>query len=672
MKYSSLLLACIAAFFIGSCNTDDDDETQKTETTTTDDDGEKDTVTEEEVENANNSIAEYDASANTIDNLTTDATITITWSSSEVEVEGTADDVEVSTDGSAVTVTSTTEKVIEYVLQGSTTDGNLKVYSDHKYRITLNGVSLASKSTAAINNQGKKSLYLYAVPNTTSTLSDGSSYTEVSTEDCKGCIFSEGQIVLCGTGTLNVAGNYKHAIATDDYLVVNQNINLNITSSVKDAIHTNDYIVVEAGTISVTNCGSDGLQSDEGSIQIDGGTLSIATSATAAKCIKAIGDISINGGTLTLTASGSGEWDSTEADYSNAACIKTSGALNVTDGTITAKATGTAGRCIKVNGDANISGGTLTLSATGTYMQQSGQDYNTACALKVSSNLKVTGGIIVAEVTGNGAKAIKVAGTYTQTDGNVSASASGTSLGSSNNGGWGYSSSSSYTSRAKGLKVTGAASISGGYLYAYSKTHEGFETKSTLDISGGEVYGYSLADDAINSASHLTITDGYVCAYTTANDGLDSNGNMYIKGGVVYAVGASSPEVAIDANTEGGYKLYITGGTIMTVGPLESGSSLSQSCYSASSWNKNTKYALTVGSNTYVFTTPSSTAGNGIVVSAAQTPTLKSGVSVSGGTSHFSGVGEVIENGTISGGSTVSLSSYSGSTSGGGGGNNRR
>ena len=661
-----LLNVAVAALTFSGCNTsDDDDELVATETTSDEvddsDSSESDDATEEEVQEANNSISEYDSEKNQIDSLTTEGTITITWNGSSASVEGSADNVEVAISGSSVTVTSTTESVIEYVLQGSSTDGNIKLYSDHKYKLTLNGLTLTSKTTAAINNQSKKSLFLYLAPETTSTLADASSYTSTDdSEDCKGCIFSEGQIVLCGTGSLNVSGNYKHAIATDDYLTINQNVTLNINGSVKDAIHTNDYIVIETGNITIKSCGADGIESDEGAIQINGGDINITTTASTSKCIKAVGDITINGGTLTLDNSGSGEWDSTEADYSNASCIKTSGAFAMTDGYITATATGTAGRCIKVNGDANISGGTLSLKATGTYMQQSGQDYNTAGAIKVSGNMTVSGGTIEAYVTNSGAKAIKVAGTYTQTDGNVTASASGSSLGSTNNG-WG--SSSSYTSRAKGMKVTGAVKISGGSLTAYSKTHEAFETKSTLDISGGEVYGQSDKDDAINASSTMTINDGFVCAYTTANDGLDANGNLYIKGGVVFAVGASSPEVAIDANTEGGYKLYVQGGTIITVGPLESGASLSQSCYQASSWSKNTKYALTVGSDTYVFTTPSGSAGSGMVFSGASTPSLKSGVTVSGGTTHFSGVGALVENGSVSGGSTVSLSAYSGSSS---------
>jgi hypothetical protein len=171
-------------------------------------------------------------------------------------------------------------------------------------------------------------------------------------------------------------------------------------------------------------------------------------------------------------------------------------------------------------------------------------------------------------------------------------------------------------------------------------------------------------DDAINSKGDMTISGGYVYAQGRNNDGLDANGNCYIKGGTVYAICSGQPEVAIDANTEGGKKLYLTGGTVIAIGGLESGSSLSQSCYAASSWSTNTMYALTVGSSTFSFKTPSS-GGSGIVVSGASQPTLQSGVSVSGGTSYFGGLG--ISGGTVSGGSSVSLSSYSGSNSMGGG-----
>ena len=132
----------------------------------------------------------------------------------------------------------------------------------------------------------------------------------------------------------------------------------------------------------------------------------------------------------------------------------------------------------------------------------------------------------------------------------------------------------------------------------------------------------------------------------------------------MYAISASSPEVAIDANTEGGYKLYLTGGTLVAIGGLESGSSLSQSCYSASSWSQSTWYGLTVGSTTYAFKTPAS-GGTPLVVSGGSSPVLQSNVSVGSGTTCFDGL--FYTDAAVSGGNSVSLSSYSGGNGGGGG-----
>ena len=93
-------------------------------------------------------------------------------------------------------------------------------------------------------------------------------------------------------------------------------------------------------------------------------------------------------------------------------------------------------------------------------------------------------------------------------------------------------------------------------------------------------------------------------------------------------------------------------------------SQLSQACYQ-SSWSANTWYALKYDSTTFAFKTPSS-GGNGLIISTPSTPTLQSGVTVTGGTSYFGGLGNV--GATVSGGSTVTLSSYTGGMGGMGGG----
>ena len=230
------------------------------------------------------------------------------------------------------------------------------------------------------------------------------------------------------------------------------------------------------------------------------------------------------------------------------------------------------------------------------------------------------------------------------------------------------------------LSVTSnAAASSGGGPWGQSSSTsspEAIEAKGAITISGGQVYAKS-ADDAINAGGDLTISGGYVYAYATNNDGIDANGNCYIQGGLIYAIGATSPEVAIDANTEEQKKLYITGGTIIAVGNLESGASISGgTCKYTSSWNGDTWYALYNGGSLAVaFQTPTKSTSSGgggrpgpggggssqkLVVYTSSTPTMKSGVTVTGGTTCFGGIANV--GATVTGGSSVSLSNYSNSS----------
>ncbi len=512
---------------------------------------------------------------------------------------------------------------ITYILSGQTTDGEFSLTGSYKCTLSLAGLSLTNPSGAAINIANGKRIKISAKKNTENTLTDGTGGSQT------GCIYSKGQIHLQGNGTLNVVGKTKHAIKSGDYIAI-KNLTLNITGAVADGISCNEYFLMESGSVSISGVGDDGIQcdldgttstgeiadhedEDSGNIYIEGGTLKVAATATASKGIKATGVLNINENseatTVTITNSGGAD-TSDETDISSSACLKSDKAIVIAGGTLTLTNTGQGGRAINSDGALTISGGTINAQAQGSNYGSSGGG----------------GG------PGGGGRP-------------------------GGGGGWpGGGGSSSPHKYAKGVKADGNITISGGTLNVYSKNHEGMESKGTITVSGGEVYA-EASDDAINAASHLTISGGRVCGYSTGNDGLDSNGNMYIKGGLVYGICKGSPEVALDANTEGGYKLYLTGGTLIAIGGIEKGSSLTQSCYQASSWTKNNWYALTVGDETVAFKTPAS-GGSGIVVSGASKPSMKSGVTVSGGTSIFGGMG--LLDGTVSGGSTVSLSSYTG------------
>ena len=308
---------------------------------------------------------------------------------------------------------------------------------------------------------------------------------------------------------------------------------------------------------------------------------------------------------------------------------------------------------------------TVNVSSSATV---NGNDTLKPACVKGKDYVRMTGGALGLTSTGTGGKGISSDGNGYFYGGTVNVTVTGSNFGSNGggggggHGGWGNNSSDGVS--AKGLKFDGNLIFKGSKVVVNCTAHEGIEAKGTLSVSGGEVYSHSQSDDAINSGGNLTISGGLVCAYSQGNDGLDANGNCYIKGGVVYAISASSPEVAIDANTEGGYKLYLTGGTLVAIGGLENGSSLTQSCYSVSSWSQNTWYGLTVGSTTYAFKTPAS-GGTPLVVSGGSTPILQSGVNVGSGTECFEGL--FYTDASVSGGNSVSLSSYSGGNGGGGG-----
>ena len=425
--------------------------------------------------------------------------------------------------------------------------------------------------------------------------------SDASTGSQKGCLYIKGHAEFAQKGTLNVVGNVKHGIKTGEYMTL-KNATINVTSAVGDGISCAEYFLMESGTINIT------------------------VTAAAAKGIKADGDMRISDGDITVKTTGGGAWDSDEKKTKAASCLSADGNTVISGGTLSLTSTGAGGKGINGDGTFTATGGTMTI--------------------------KTSGNAVVASSSGT----LSTISSSQQLD----------------------RYDSDYKSSPKGIKIDGAILISDQAVISITTTGaggEGIESKTGINITGGQVT-VNAADDAINAsyndatkgtsgAGDLTISGGYVYARSTGNDGIDANGNVYIKGGLVYAIGTSSPEVGIDANSEEQKKLYLTGGTIIAIGGLENGSNLTQSCYSTSSWSKSTWYALTVGSDTFAFQTPSS-GGSTMVVSGASQPTLKKSVTVSSGTKIFDGAGYT--NATITGGSNVSLSSYTGGGGGPGGG----
>ena len=173
------------------------------------------------------------------------------------------------TNGADVTVNAeNSSDSLLLVLSGSTTDGSLLVYRQQQYGIKLNGVSIKNNDGPAINNQCGKWLFLDVADGTTNTLTDGTSYTDIvvngTSIDQKGCLFSEGQVYMKGTGKLAITGNCKHGLASDDYIVIDDNVTLNVNSSAGNGIKVNDGLWINNGNIgiSVTADAARGIKCD--------------------------------------------------------------------------------------------------------------------------------------------------------------------------------------------------------------------------------------------------------------------------------------------------------------------------------------------------------------------------------------------------------------------------
>ena len=557
-----------------------------------------------------------DISSITVDDTeVTDNLVQVAYSgtSATVTVAGNvAQYVEPTVSGAYVSIAqSNTEAIdndeITYQLSGTTTNGQFALSGSYKCTVMLAGVNLTCSSDAAINITNSKRIQISAKKETSNTLTDGANGSQ------KACLYSKGQLQLQGNGTLTVVGKTKHGIKSGDYITL-KNLTLNITSAVGDGISCNEYFQMKSGTVTIKGVGDDGIQcdldgdastgetdahddEDSGNIYLEGGTLTVTTTAAASKGVKAAGDMRISNGEINVTTTGNGTYDSEEKDAKGCAGLDADGDMTINGGTLTLKSSGTGGKGIKTDGTLTINGGTINATASG-----SNYSYSSYSA---------------------SAKAIK-AGTRTEVA-SVQAYESGVPEGPGGPGGPGGGGGHNN----KNYTYSGGIVINGGTIIAIAKSHEAIESKSTIEITDGYIYAES-SDDAINSASDFTISGGYVMGNSSGNDGLDANGNFYIKGGNIFAVASRQPEVGIDANTEGGFKLYITGGNVAAIGGLENGSSLSGVTSKSSSYSKGSWYSFKSGSTTkFYFKVPSnSSMGSSMTIVSSSSPSVSTASSV--------------------------------------------
>ena len=435
--------------------------------------------------------------------------------------------VTVTTTGADVTVNAVSgQQDIIYYLSGTTTDGSLTISSDHRFNMTLDGVSITNPTGAAIKSLLDEKINLTL--KNTSTLADGATSTDKAPFD------SRGQIIISGNGTLNLNGTVKHGLFSADYIRVLSGT-INVTGAANDGIHSNDYIEIFGGTITINNAKSGidgggrylnisggsitvnssvadgkGLKSDS-LVTITGGTINLTMSGDYAKGIKAGTDIDIQGGTITIN--GSGATVVTAGDPSHCAGLKSNGntfissLMGNTDLHVTMASGAAGGKAINADGNVVINGGTLELSVAGaggnyTDTNNTANTYSSHC-IKTNGAITVNGGNLTLTAAGRDSKCLAADQAVTVNGGTIGMTISGQA--------------------SKGIKSDLSVIIENGDI--------------TANVSGATVVANQSASNsiAIKSDGTMEINGGTITATCTSTSGgakcLSCDGNMTFNGG---------------------------------------------------------------------------------------------------------------------------------------------
>lgn len=422
---------------------------------------------------------------NTFDNK-----IVVTYDGKSAKVDCPDSRVQVHIDGAYVTLDLKTNSVAntEIELKGKSDDGGLKIYGDKKFKLSLSGVELASQRGPAINNQCKKRVFVALAAGTTNNITDVDSYTEdpyyldsADSEDRKGCLFSEGTLVMSGNGVLIVSGKCKHAIATDKSFVVRPGTTIVIKEAAKNGIHVK------------------GDSDDEAGFTMMGGLIYANIGAEAGKCIKSDMNVDIKGGQLMLNTTGDAIYEADEQDTSSAAGIKTDASILISGGRHFIRSSGSGGKGLNADGEINISGGETNVHTSGEKYTYTTDVDASPKGVKADGDINISGGVVNISVVGK------------------------------NDG-------------AEGLESKAVMTISGGetYVYAYD---DAVNAKTAINVTGGKLYAYSCNNDGIDSNGTLTVSDGVVIATGTSapESGIDVDSTDWFKidGGTVLAVGGT-------------------------------------------------------------------------------------------------------------------------------------
>ena len=210
--------------------------------------------------------------------------------------------------GSGVSINNATVTISKegcYLISGELEDGQIIVDAgdSDKVQLVLDNASIHCSTGSAILVRNADKVKVTLAADSENELSDGTEY-QTDDDNPDAALFSKDDLVINGSGSLTVQGNYKHGIAgNDDLVITGGRLTVNSLSHV---LRGKDSVAILDGTFVLTSQ-KDGIQasntedSTKGWVQIDGGNFTIQSSGDG---IQAETNLSIYDGSFTITSGG--------------------------------------------------------------------------------------------------------------------------------------------------------------------------------------------------------------------------------------------------------------------------------------------------------------------------------------------------------------------------------
>lgn len=426
-----------------------------------------------------------------------------------------------------------------YVINGKLDNGQIIVEVKDKgtVRLILNGAVINSSDNAPIyvKKAGKTIISLEA--GTENSVEDGAKYVlaDASTDEPSAAIFSKDNLIINGTGKLNVKANYKDGITSkDDLKITGGYIQI---SSVDDGLVGRDLLAVKDGTIAV-EAGGDALKSsndedaDKGIVAIEKGTFNLKAGKDGIQAEKAI---LIADGSFNIT-SGGGSVNGTKKAVEGFG----GGKGGKMPGGPTAPAAPSveteSKKAIKAGSDIGIAGGTFNIDSAddsihsnnnavienGNFTITSGDD-----GIHADATLAIKGGKINITKSFEGIEAAII--TVSEGDIHVTASDDGLNAG-------GRADGSSVNGRQGQNKFEGSGDnkliINGGYI-VINAASDGLDANGSINMTGGTVIASGanggIGNGGIDYDTTFEMTGGFLVASGGAQAPSDSSSQYSIQ-----------------------------------------------------------------------------------------------------------------------------------------------